>query len=383
MSNETEVITPEVMPKEALAVISQSGVEQSTVTQLRQAFDTMFGDAEKWAAKAKEIKVTDVTQTREMKLARECRLALREIRCNAENARKRLKADALAKGKAIDGIANVLKALVEPVEAYLQDQEDFAKRVEERRVAELRTARQLACSPYADVTGPITFDLASFSEDQFTAFLDGAKAKQQVMKDAAIKAEQMRLEAEEAERKARAEQERKREEERQAIIAENARKQAEIDRLENEAKEKAEAAAKAALEAKRKADRVAAELRAKAEAERAAADKSRADMQAKLDAERVERERVQAEADAKEKARATAEDAARKAAAEKAEADRKAQEKAAQAPDKEKAKAFAMHVAGLVVPALTTDAGKALQRALQDKVAAFAAWIVKQAEEQL
>lgn len=365
MNEQTEAITPEVMPKEALAVIENSGVEVSTVTQLRQAFNDMFADAEKWTSKANEIKVTDVTQTREMKMARECRLALREIRCNAENARKRLKADALAKGKAIDGIANVLKALVEPVEAYLQDQEDFAKRVEEQRKSELRNARTQELAPYAEITGSITFDLAGFSEDQFTAFLDGAKAKKQAIEDAALKAEQLRLEAEENARKERAELERKREEDRQVMIAENKRRQAEIDRLEKEAKEKADAAAKLALEAKRKAD------------------KERAEMQKKLDAERMERERVQAELDAKENARIAAEERACKEAKEKADADRKEQEKAAKAPDKEKVKAFAMHVAGLVVPSLTTDAGKVLQKTVQDKVAAFAAWVVRQADEQL
>ena len=81
MSNQDAVITPEVMPKEALQIIEQTGVENSTATQLREAFVTMFADADKWLAQAKAIKVTDISQTREMKFAYAPCAAADQVRC--------------------------------------------------------------------------------------------------------------------------------------------------------------------------------------------------------------------------------------------------------------------------------------------------------------
>jgi hypothetical protein len=66
---EREVITPEVMPKDALVLIEKSGVEQATAIELRVTFSKMFGDAEKWLEQAKKINVTSVEQLRDMKLA--------------------------------------------------------------------------------------------------------------------------------------------------------------------------------------------------------------------------------------------------------------------------------------------------------------------------
>src|SRR6185437_11549413 len=103
--------------------------------------DTMFTQAEEWAARAALIKVTSVDQKREMKMARESRLALREIRIKVEHDRKRLKEDSTRRGRAIDGIANVLKALIEPLEAHLLEQETFAERVEAVRKNALKSTR--------------------------------------------------------------------------------------------------------------------------------------------------------------------------------------------------------------------------------------------------
>lgn len=384
MSNEQEVITPEVMPKEALQIIEQTGVERSTATQLREAFVTMFYDAEKWLDKAKAIKVTDVSQTREMKLAREMRLALRQIRCDAENARKRLKADALAKGKAIDGIANVLKALVEPVESYLQEQEDFAKRIEEQKRQELRQARELAMVPYAEffqMSGG--FDLAAMPQEQFDAMLEGLRIKQQAKEAAEREMEQKRIAEEERLRKEAEE----REIQRQKELAEaKAKAEAETKaRLEAEAKAKAER--EKAEEARKKAEAEQAAIRAKAEKEAAEAkaksDAERAKIQAKLDAERKERERMQAEIEAKAKAEREAKDKSAREEAARLEDERIAKQKAEQAPDKEKALAFAGMIRKLQVPQLTSEKGKEFQKLLEGQVDGFAKWIETKTETQL
>ncbi|MDX9794530.1 MAG: hypothetical protein RBU24_13575 [Kiritimatiellia bacterium] len=335
MNQAAEILDPEVLPmtgtpggptalpSAALQILKETGVEQSTATQLRFAFNEMFGQAERWMSQAQAIRVTDVSQVREMKMAREVRLALRQIRCDAENTRKRLKSDALAKGKAIDGIANVLKALIEPAEKHLQEQEDFAKRVEEQRIAALNETRRLALSAYMDVSG-LSENLAGLSQEQFDAMLYGAQQKRVREAEAAAEAERLRL-----------------------AEAERARKDAE------------------ALEEKRKAELAEARKRAAAEA------RARIEAERKADLERMERARIENEL-AQQRAIARAE---------KAEADRQAAEReaaarrAAQAPDREKVLAFAASVRRLAVPALTSPAGVKAQADLAAKTEGFARWI--------
>ncbi len=95
------------------------------------------------AVLAKTLVVTNEIQTVIMKLGR---LHLPEKRLAIERTRKELKEQSLREGKAIDGIANVLQALIIPIEEYLGQQENFvqireaeraeAKRIEDERLAE-------------------------------------------------------------------------------------------------------------------------------------------------------------------------------------------------------------------------------------------------------
>ncbi len=395
MSNQDEVITPEVMPKEALQIINETGVEQSTATQLRTAFNDMFANADKWLAQAKAIKVTDISQTREMKMARELRLTIRQIRCDAENTRKRLKADALAKGKAIDGIANVLKALIEPVEAHLQEQEDFAKRVEEQKREELRQARNLAIMPYSEFFSMSPgFDLSAMSQEQFDAMLEGLKMKKDAKESAERKMEELRLAEEErlrkeSEEKARLEAEQREKErlERERLLkeaqdkaAEEAKKRLEVERKAKAEREKAEADRK-------KSEAEQAEIRAKAEKEateaKAKADAEKAKIQAKLDEERKERERMQVEIERKAKEEREAKEKAERVEAERGEAERIAKQKAEQAPDKDKAIAFAAMIRTLKVPEMSSEKGKEFQKLLEGQVEGFAKWIESKTATQL
>lgn len=84
-------------------------LEPASATSLQEVFAPFFAQTDEWTKTAHAIKVTSIEQRREMKLARESRLALREIRVNAEKARKR-KEDSLRMGKAIDGLANVSRS---------------------------------------------------------------------------------------------------------------------------------------------------------------------------------------------------------------------------------------------------------------------------------
>lgn len=391
---------------ELLSLIENSKVEISTAQSLKLAFQDAFTQAKEWNEKAKTIKVTDASHLKEMKLARESRLLLRKVRTEVETKRKELKSDALNYGRAVDGIASYLKELIEPTEAYLLEQEEFAKRIEAQRIEEMKQARIEQLTPLGvDVQ---YLDLAGMPEPVYQKLLEDSKAAMEARHEearksaeAAQKAEQDRIAAEKAEADARElqrlENERlKREaEERQAQIEAERRemeaKLAEERRLaklaQDEAEKKAEYERQVAEQrlreeqTKAKAEREAIEAKARAEqAKRDAAIKAQQEAEAKkqheermkLEAaaaeERALREKLEREA----KAKADAEAAKKKA-------EEAAAKKAAKAPDKDKLATFASVIRGLTVPTLTTEEGKAFQPLLNDQTEKFALWVESQA----
>lgn len=114
-------------------IVQESGLEKSKAQILLDNFSDYFKLAAEWEIKAKTLVITDVSQKTEMKMAREGRLFLKGKRLEVEKTRKTLKEQSLREGKAIDGIANVLKAVIEPIENYLDEQEKFVERKEAER----------------------------------------------------------------------------------------------------------------------------------------------------------------------------------------------------------------------------------------------------------
>ncbi|HDY87803.1 MAG TPA: hypothetical protein ENH82_06750 [bacterium] len=136
-------------------IVKESGLEKTKASVILEKFQDYFKIADEWEQKAKTIKVVDESQTADMQMARIGRLFLKDKRMAVEKTRKELKEQALREGKAIDGIANVLKALIVPIEEYLDKQEHFVelkeaaeeaeRRVEvERRMEEERIAEEKA-----------------------------------------------------------------------------------------------------------------------------------------------------------------------------------------------------------------------------------------------
>jgi hypothetical protein len=263
-------------------------LDLDTAKSLHSAFSQMFGQADEWVRRASEIRVTDESQKREMKLARESRLALKEIRTTAEHTRKRLKEDSLRKGKAIDGIANVLKALIEPIEAHLLEQETFAERAAKARADALRDARSDALQALGVPAMALPAELGSLSEEEWACILTDAKEAKAMRQERARLEEEARVEAAKIVAQREAEARAKRAQEDAERLAREAEQKAENERLRAIAKEK-EAETRARLEAeaaerrrqeetqreterarereaREKAEREAAELRAKLEA---------------------------------------------------------------------------------------------------------------------
>jgi ribosomal protein L9 len=162
--------------------------------ELEKSMEAYFAPFEEqakvWLEKAKEMKVTDASQTELMEESRKARLAIRAIRIQSEEKRVELKEESLRRGQLIDKIAKRLKQAYEPVEAQLQANEDFVKIQEENRKKELAKTRLDELLPYmgAEV---YKIQLAELDETVYQNILSGQKlakeARDKVAADAAQK----------------------------------------------------------------------------------------------------------------------------------------------------------------------------------------------------
>lgn len=258
-SNEIEIVGAKESEAKALAIIQESELSSDEATSLKNALTPFFEQADEWVTKAKTLKVTDESQITEMTEARKARLALKDIRVNVEKKRKELKEESLRKGKAIDGMANVLKFLIEPVEEYLEKQEKFVEIRETARKEELGRARAVTLESLNVDTQ--FYDLKEMPQDAFDSLVKTA-----------TESFNLKLEAE-ARQKAEAEEKAKKEaEEREAQRVENERLKKENEAKEQELKAEREAKEKLEREAKEKAEAEAKE-KARIEAEKKAEEK--------------------------------------------------------------------------------------------------------------
>jgi len=266
------------MENQLSVIVKESGLEKTKAQILLDNFSNYFQIAADWEKKAKAIVVTDASQVAEMQMARTGRLFLRLKRITIEKTRKDLKEQALREGKAIDGIANVLKALIIPIEEYLEKQEKFV----EIKAAEEAERKRIEAEKKAE-------------EDRI------AKEKAEIEEQKRIREENEHL------RKEAEEKERKLAEERAKVEAERKRREAERIAFEKKVQEeKAEAERKAQAEKERQA-KIIAEQKAQAEAERYAyEEKARREKEAVEKAAREERERQEKIIEA-QKAKAEAE----------------------------------------------------------------------------
>jgi colicin import membrane protein len=319
---------------ELVKVVETSGVEPQTATTLKESFLPFFEQAEEWKRKAEALVVTDATQVHDMKMARTARLALKEIRVNADKKRKELKEDSLRYGKAVQGVYNVIEFLIAPIEKHLQEQEDFVAIAEAKRKAELKASREMEIQPFAEFVA-LGLNFGEMTDEDYAKTLNGAKLQLQAKIEAEQKSEAEKIAKEKAEA-----------EERERIRIENERLKAEAEAKERQLAEeraKAEAERKAIEEKARKekeeAEKKAQVERAKAEAERKAieekARKEKEEAEKKAQVERAKQDAIlKAEREAKEKleaelkAKAEAEQKARKEAEEKAAAELKAKQDA-------------------------------------------------------
>ena len=215
MSENTEVV---VGPKaELLEVINDSGVSHDTALAVQGGLSSFLEQATGWQAKVSALLVTKVTQTAEMKDARESRLALRKIRTDMEKKHKSLKEDSLKRGRALDGAKNYIIGVIKPMEEHLLNQEEFLDRKIEKEKDEEEAKRKAQIALDTDMD-PDMMLVRDISEDEFQRILlSGIDAKEGRL------ARETREAEEEAKRQAEEEAEKKRQ------VEENVRLKAEAE----------------------------------------------------------------------------------------------------------------------------------------------------------
>lgn len=331
-------------------VVKAQGLIGTVAQSLIDKLVPLVADAGEVVREAEGVIVTDATQVSEIKRSRALRLKLKDIRVAVEKVRKAEKEESLRVGQRIDAVANHVKGLIEPTEARLQEQEDFAERQEAARKVKLASERSAVLVPFG-IDPAIYGDLGGMATAAWDTALSGVKAAHEA---------RIAREAKEAEERAAAERLRQ---------EELAKAQAEAAQLRQEA-EAREAAAKVErerVEAERAAERAKAEADRKAVEAKARKEREAAEAVAKK--EREDREVAEAKLKAEK-------DAAEKRAA----AERKAALAAALAPEKIKLKVMAALVRQLPAPEMDTPKGKAALAEVLAKAEAFAKWIETQAE---
>ena len=237
---ESEAEELETSPStELVTIIKDARLEPDLANEFRINFEEHFKMANEWSKKAKNIIVTNENQTVLMEQARVARLFIRSKRLEIENFRKSKKEYYLRGGQAVDKVCGFLKNMIEPIENHLDLQEHY---IEYKKKAE--DARLLAEAQ------------AKAEEDRI------AEEKRKSEENARLQAENERL---------RREQEKIKKENEAKIAEENRKRQEELARVQAENKVKLD---------KERADRekVEAELREKKQAElKAEADRIRAE----------------------------------------------------------------------------------------------------------
>jgi len=331
--------------------VNQYGLSPETSLFIEQSFAPFFKQTEEWMEKAKGLEVTDISQVMEMQMAKQARLALKNIRVEADKTRKALKEDSLKYGNAVQQIYNIIEGRIKPIETELESKEKFAEIQEEKRKELLKSQRVEMLFPYeVDTT---YMDLRNMSEPVFSKLLEDSKFAYDARIAAQLKAEQDKAQREKEEA-----------EERERIRLENIKL-----REEAEKREKEQAELNAMIEAERKENERVQNEHRKAEEERIAAIEEKA--RKEREAAETERKRIQAELDAKkEEERKEAE---RKQAEERAK--KEAEKKAAKAPDKEKL--FAM-LNAVTLPGsnVKTEEGINVDAVIREKFESFKKWSI-------
>jgi hypothetical protein len=300
MENEIEKVTLETKELAALEPSKAAGIRKifSAMADSLDEFDARYQEVMTAARKAFQAGDDKAESAAVIADAKRLRLDIGKIRINAEKARKAEKESYLKAGKAIDGVANILKWAVEGREDSLKKVETHFEDLERERMELLQSERVSLIAPYMPDANEK--NLAQMDDEVWDAYFATKKAAHEQAIEAAKVAEAERILREKAEA-----------EERERIRKENEKLKAEAEAARKAA---AEEAARVAQERAKEAAAAEEERRVHAAAMKAEQEKQRAaeeEARRLREAAAIERAKEAAAAALKEKAEADTKNRAR------------------------------------------------------------------------
>lgn len=146
---------------------------ESMQIELKANFTDYFTQLKVWEKEVLEIEVTDKSQNDKIEKAKIACKNLASTRIEIEKRRKKLKADSLNIGKAIDQVAKKLQGVIEPLETHAKNQAQFVELQEAKRRTELIEVRSQLLAPYCeDLT---IYRLADLTDEAFQDVLTNSK----------------------------------------------------------------------------------------------------------------------------------------------------------------------------------------------------------------
>ena len=353
---------------ELTVFVEQSGIDKVKGNAITESLNIFFNKAQEWDATIQSIVINDISETGKMRMAREGRLTLKNLRLDSDKVVKAKRdeikyrmANDLLEDKLWLKAGQMVEAVYKNLETKLEEKEKFAERKEAERKENIRIARVEKLKEYPEFDPQFT-DLLNMPDVSFDQLISGLQiAKEKRIADEKA-AELARIEKEKAE------------------AVERARIKAENERLKKEAEEK-EAALKIERE-KAEAERRAAEL--KAAKERAVIEeKARKEREAaalRLKKEREEKEALEAQIRAKKQAEEKARREAELKAASELKAAKLAEKKAQAAPDKQKLIKFSADLLLIPFPLLKSDEGINILDEVKERIKNITHFIKKEIE---
>jgi hypothetical protein len=181
--------------EELIVLIDQSGLTREKTSIIAENLSKFFDTASEWAEKIDQIVVNDPTQTREMKVARETRLMLRQYRLDAQKLIKQNRdilkeqmSDQILMDKLYMNAGKMISATFENLETKLEQKEKFAERWENEQRAILRSERLSKLQPFTNDAS--IYPVEQMTEIQFNELLQGLKSQKEQKE---YEAEQQRL----------------------------------------------------------------------------------------------------------------------------------------------------------------------------------------------
>lgn len=182
--------------KSVNSLVINSGLPAEKTQEIAENLSLFFNKASEWSEKINDIVITDPSQVREMKLARENRLMLRGYRLDAEKLIKEKRdilkekmSDDILFDKLLLNANKMIKATFENLETKLHEKEKFAERWEAEEKAKLRSERIIQLSKYSNDVS--IYPVENMTIEQFEKLKNGLKLEfDQRQEQAKIEAEQ-------------------------------------------------------------------------------------------------------------------------------------------------------------------------------------------------